>query len=151
MKPTFEEVLDLDACGLHDAAGRGDLAEVERLLAAGMQVNRFDELGKTPLHHAAAGGHLEVMRRLLSAGADVNACDDSQAGDSPLAAVAQNCSYEVALCLIQAGADPTLPGWMQVTALQRAERRRKPEGRKVYELLLETARHPDRVRKHRKK
>jgi hypothetical protein len=45
----------------------------------------------------------------------------------------------MAAILVEAGADPTIPGWMQSTALDRARDRKKEEGRRVYDLLLETA------------
>ena len=48
-------------------------------------------------------------------------------------------SDEMAAILVEAGADPTIPGWMQSTALDRARDRKKEEGRRVYDLLLETA------------
>jgi ankyrin repeat protein len=58
---------------LHHAAGRGDVAVVELLLAAGAGVDKRSHDGSTPLHAAAAGGHLAVVRVLVAAGADVAA------------------------------------------------------------------------------
>jgi ankyrin repeat protein len=69
---------------LHHAAGRGQLAIVELLLAAGATVDRRSHDGSTPLHAAAAGGHLEVVRTLLTAGADPAALTNS--GRSPWSA-----------------------------------------------------------------
>jgi ankyrin repeat protein len=77
---------------------------------------------------------------LLDAGADVDACDKAEAGDTPLAEVAGRCSPEIAELLIANGADPTIPGWMQLTALDRAASRERPEGRRVFEILQEAAR-----------
>lgn len=37
--------------------------------------------------------------------------------------------------LLAQGADPTIRGWMQLSALDRAGKRQKDEGRRVYELL----------------
>lgn len=54
-------------------------------------------------------------------------------------AIAGNCDFEVAKLLINAGANPTIPGWMQITALHRAKTRKKPEGQRVYQLLLDAA------------
>lgn len=70
----------------------------------------------------------EIIQILLDAGADVNAHNESVAGNTPLREVAGSSSLEVAKILIEAGADPTIPGWMQTTALHHAERRKKPEG-----------------------
>ncbi|MCU0715928.1 MAG: hypothetical protein MUD03_07355 [Pirellula sp.] len=42
--------------------------------------------------------------------------------------------------LVDTGATPLPPGSMQITPLQRAQKRKKSEGRKVYKLLLNNAR-----------
>jgi hypothetical protein len=52
-----------------------------------------------------------------------------------LAEVAGHCSPEIAEVLIVNGTDPTIPGWMQLTALDRASGRKRPEGQRVFELL----------------
>ena len=121
------------------AAEDGDLEKVKRLVDSGADISFADELGMTALHYAAKGEHLPVMRFLIDAGADVNAHDEQRAGETPLGEVAQECSFEVAEILIEAGADPTIPGFMQITALHRAERRKKPEGQRVYQLMLKTS------------
>jgi hypothetical protein len=77
-----------------------------------------------------------MIRFLLSVGADVNARKEEMAGEKPLDHVATRCSYEVAELLICAGANPTIPGWMQLTALYRAGKRKKEEGKHIYKLLL---------------
>ena len=125
---------------LHFASGDGDLPKVRALVTAGYDVNAFDDdLGHTPLHCAAMGEHIEVVEYLLSVGADVNSHDEDKIGETPLGQVAANCSFQLAQKLISAGANPTIRGWMWITALDRASERKKPEGRKVYELLLSTA------------
>jgi ankyrin repeat protein len=129
---------------LHRAAQDGDVGEVERLLSVGYQPNEFDELGKTPLHYAAEGGHLQVIELLITSGADVNANDERVIGNTALREVAANCSYEVAKILIDAGADPTIPGWMQITALHQARERKSPEGLRVCELLEQAAKRAQR-------
>jgi ankyrin repeat protein len=120
---------------LHYASQRGDLPAVQELLAKGGNPNHFDEGGCTPLHYAAAAGHLKVVDALLAAGANVNARDDEAAGDTPIGYIAQNCSVQMAQVLIDAGADPTIPGSMQLTALHRAMKRKRGEGQDVYQLL----------------
>lgn len=125
---------------LHFAAQDGDLAKVKMLVESGYDVNAFDDaMFYTPLHYAALGEHVEVIRYLLSAGADINAHHSASAGETPLGAVAQTCSVEIARVLMAAGANPLIPGWMQISALHRASKRKKPEGRRVYELLLRAA------------
>ena len=120
---------------LHFAAQDGDLARVRELLAEGRSPNVFDEISKTPLHYAAESGHIDILRILLQAGADVNANDEARIGNTPLREVAGECSLALATALVDAGADPRIPGWMQLTALHKAERRKDEEGRRVYALL----------------
>ena len=61
---------------LLEAAKKGDLASVERLLAAGADVNYQDEGDYTPLMGAASRGHNVIVERLLAAGADVHLKDE---------------------------------------------------------------------------
>jgi uncharacterized protein len=63
---------------LIEAAARGDLAAVERLLAAGAPLEARDGSGRTALLAATQGGHAHVARRLIERGADVNAQDQIQ-------------------------------------------------------------------------
>lgn len=130
---------------LHDAARSGDIEECKRLLEEGQQPNAFDGLGKTPLHYAAEGQHLEVMKLLLASGAGVNAHDERVIGNTPLGEVAGSCSFGVAKLLIDSGADPTIPGWMQLTAVHKAQERKRPEGLRVRHLLEQAARKFDRT------
>jgi ankyrin repeat protein len=124
---------------LHFAAGDGDLETVKRLLQHGADPNAFDDLGWTPLIHAAKRGHVDVVVCLLAAGAKVDARDEAHASNTALAEVAAECSLEMAKTLIDAGADPRIPGWMQLTALDRAKKRRRGDGPAVYRLLSEAA------------
>jgi ankyrin repeat protein len=125
---------------LHFAAGDGDLGRVEELLGEGYPVNAFDDMSWTPLHWAARRGRLAVVHRLIAAGADVNAREVERFGDTVLKHVAQTCSLELARILLDAGADPTIPGWMGLTALDKSANRRRFEGPDVHRLLLEAAR-----------
>lgn len=120
---------------LHFAIRKGDLKEAQNLIDQGYDINGFDMEGNTPLLYAASENNLDAVKFLLDLGADVNAHDEEKIAETPLGQVAQNCTYEMARTLIDAGADPTIPGWMQITALDRAEERKKPEGVRVYELL----------------
>jgi ankyrin repeat protein len=130
---------EVDETDLHFAAQEGDLARVRQLLADGRSPNAFDELTKTPLHYAAEKGHIDIMRVLLAAGADVNAHEEARIGNTPLRDIADECSLAVATFLVDAGADPRIPGWMQLTALHKAEKRKDEEGRRVYALLKNVA------------
>lgn len=124
---------DRDALGA--AAQAGDLARVKELVAQGSPLDGFDDLGKTPLHHAAENEHEEVVAFLIEAGADVNAHDERVIGNTPLGEVAGRCSLAMARLLLAAGADPTIRGWMQLNALDRARNRQRGDGPQVYELM----------------
>ena len=56
-----------------EAIERGDTANVEALLAKGVDVNAKDKIGWTPLHRAAYGGKKDLVELLLAKGAEVNA------------------------------------------------------------------------------
>ncbi len=113
---------------LHRAAEAGDPALVRELLDRGYPVNAFDELGKTPLHYAVLGEHFAVVDLLLRRGADINAHDERVIGNTPLAEAVDTCSLPMARLLVETGADPMIRGWMQLNALNRAERRSAKSG-----------------------
>jgi ankyrin repeat protein len=60
---------------LHNAAAKGDLAEMSRLLNAGYDINARDEDASTPLHYAIGANNLAAVRLLLSHGADTTLRD----------------------------------------------------------------------------
>jgi len=53
---------------LHDAAANGDVAEMRRLVAAGVDVDELDEHGETALLWATDNGHVEAIRVLVELG-----------------------------------------------------------------------------------
>jgi ankyrin repeat protein len=63
----------LAAGSLRQAAGRGDVAEVRRLVASGVNVEEPDADGDMAMHLAAEHGHAEVLRVLVELGADKEA------------------------------------------------------------------------------
>jgi ankyrin repeat protein len=141
---------------LHFAASDGDLEKVKALLKEGYSINAFDDLSWTPLHCAAKENRIDVVKFLIDAGADVNAHHEKEIGDTALKLVVEeNCTLEMVKILIDSGADPTIPGWMTLTALDRVHdriklnesRKRKKqksdaerkEVKEIYKLLLKTA------------
>ncbi|KAI9732361.1 MAG: hypothetical protein M1834_001568 [Cirrosporium novae-zelandiae] len=93
---------------LQEAAGRGDLKIVEKLLAANVDVNTatFDEHSRwTALQAAAAGGYLEIVEKLLAAKADVNAAATGSYGRTALQAVIETGNLEIVEKLLAAKAD----------------------------------------------
>ena len=92
------------------AAYEGDLAKVERLVRAGVDVNHQSERenGGTALMVAAGQGHGAVVERLVRAGADVNRQDKD--GETALVKAAGPGHGAVVERLVRAGADVNRQG-----------------------------------------
>jgi uncharacterized protein len=88
---------------LVDAAARGDLAQVRRLLDAGAPIEQRDGNGRTPVLAATAGNHVEVVRALIARGADVNAQDHQR--DSAFLLAGAEGYTEIVRATLAAGAD----------------------------------------------
>jgi uncharacterized protein len=91
---------------LVDAAERGDVPEIERLVAAGADPNALEGIAvaiMTPLQQAALYNHTAAVGALLAAGAHVNGTDSD--GNTPLfyAAAAKDSSSTIDV-LLAAGA-----------------------------------------------
>jgi len=54
------------------ACSKGDITEVENLLAAGAAINSYDYDKRTPLHLACSEGHSQVIEYLLEKGASLD-------------------------------------------------------------------------------
>lgn len=131
-------------------AENGNREIMELLLSAGGKsvLNNFDYVYRTPLMWAAEKGDIEIVRMLIDAGADVNAFDEIHIGTNALLeAVKRGGSYEMIELLVNAGADPTITGWMGITALdearwrveEKSRKRSKLEDQEIFSLLEETA------------
>jgi len=90
------------------AITRGDLAEIDRLLADGAEVDARDRYGQSGLLIAARLGHREVVERLIGHGADLNRTAKFRL--SPLMFAAMNGHADIARLLVDAGADVSLQG-----------------------------------------
>ncbi|CAI6336682.1 unnamed protein product [Periconia digitata] len=88
---------------LHFAAATCHPETVQRIIAAGADINALDDSEAAPLHYAAQYGNPAAIHVLLQAGAEINACDSS--GRSILHFAALSCNYEVIQDLIKSGAD----------------------------------------------
>lgn len=112
-----------DQTALMWAVAEGHLAIVDALLAAGADVHASLRSGFNPMFFAVREGNIPVVHRLLEAGVDVNAVlervkDGPDAavnnasyrpvddGMSPLLLAVRNGHFELAVALIEAGADP---------------------------------------------
>ncbi len=89
---------------LFEAARRGDVEAVGRLLAAGVDVNAKSRYGATALSFASDKGRTDVVRLLLERGADPNV-KDTFYGATPLGWAVDHSFPEIALLLVQKGAD----------------------------------------------
>jgi hypothetical protein len=95
--------------GLIRAAHRGYPEIVERLLAAGIELDHVNRLGWTALLEAIILGdggrsHVETVRQLVDAGANVNLAD--REGVTPLVHAQRAGFDEIAGILLAAGAAP---------------------------------------------
>jgi len=98
------ETLRADA-PVADAAQRGDLDEVRRLLREGADVNAGQGDGMTALHWAARNGELAMGEILLYAGASVDA--GTRIGSyTPIHLATRAAHSEFVTLLLEAGADP---------------------------------------------
>ena len=76
--------------GLHAAAHKGDMAEINRLISSGADLKHADGRGRTALHVAAFASHDEVVTALAQAGADPNRLENDKYDIITIAAVAND-------------------------------------------------------------
>jgi hypothetical protein len=104
---------------LCNAAGRGDVAEIERQIAAGADPNAFEGMDDwTPLQWAAYSGHVAAITALLAVGARVNGVNSH---DTTALMLAADGDHTAAIdALLAAGADVYHAGEDGYTALHYA-------------------------------
>ena len=76
--------------GLHAAAARGDIGEIERRIAAGDDKEAVDGRQRTPLHVAAYQARHDAARTLIRLGADPNRLEIDRYDIITIAAVAND-------------------------------------------------------------
>ena len=86
--PTREEIAIY--AGLHEAAAKGDVAEIEKLIKEGEKLNLQDSKSRTPLHVAAYLKQHAAARALLKLGANPNALEIDRYDIVTIAAVADD-------------------------------------------------------------
>jgi len=92
-----------DATPLLWAVHNGDVADVERLIRAGANVNAKNEFGATPMSEAALAGNTAIIERLLKAGA--NPDSPGADGQTALMVIARTPNVAAARLLLAAGAN----------------------------------------------
>jgi glutaminase len=78
---TYDKQLE-DSMVVCWAASQGDVHELQRLYASGVNLAAADYDGRTGLHLAASEGHLEAVKFLVAKGVEVNPKD--RFGGTPL-------------------------------------------------------------------
>ena len=112
-----ELVVGRDALSLLEAAGRGDVEEVKRMLIR-VDPNTRDICGRAPLHYAAREGRVEAIKLLLERGAYPNAWDN---GDkTSLHYAAERGDVEIVRLLLEKGAYPNARDYRGRTPLRYA-------------------------------
>ena len=76
--------------GLHAAAHRGDVADIERLISSKADLNARDAYGRTPLHVATHAGKVDAIRTLIKAGANHALLENDRYDAITIASVANN-------------------------------------------------------------
>ena len=84
------------------AASRGDVSEVQRMISAKADINEATLRG-TALHEACRRGHLEIVQILCAAGARIDSTDIT--GDTPLHCCVSHGHVAIAALLISLRAD----------------------------------------------
>jgi ankyrin repeat protein len=92
------------ASPIHDAAERGDLKTVKKLIDEFRTTpNEKDKDGWAPLHYASKYGHVKVIEYLIKEGASIDVKDDM--GYTPLVVAVAMGESDTAKYLIDKGAD----------------------------------------------
>ena len=92
--------------GLHAAAHKGDVAQIEKLVSSKAALNARDSNGRTPLHVATFARQRDAIRALVKAGADINLLDNDRYDSITIASVADD--EETLRVLLSLGANAKL-------------------------------------------
>ncbi len=117
-----EEKPEDGSTSVHLTAEHGDVEALRLLLAADGKValEKFDEIDRTPLMCAVASGNREAVGLLIAAGSNLDAHREERAGNSAISLAVETRNVAIVEQLLRAGADPTVRGWMQLNAIDRA-------------------------------
>jgi ankyrin repeat protein len=108
------------------ASLKGNLAACKALIARDADVNKT---GWTALHYAATGGHTEIVQLLLDHYAYIDA--ESPNGSTPLMMAAMYSDGNTVRILLERGADASIKNQLGLTALDFAQRAKRPDAVEV--------------------
>ena len=74
--------MDEPCLDISEACEEGAIEEVERLIRAGVDVNKKEFYGWTPIHRAVISGHTDIVKLLLEHGANIDEKDND--GRTPI-------------------------------------------------------------------
>lgn len=133
---------------LHDAAQNGDLEMVDFFLnqECPATLEQFDYISNTPLIRAAENGQTEVVARLLAARVNPNAHDEEQIGNTAIREAVRGGHAEIVWLLLRAGADPTIPGWMAMSAVDQAWNEEAKPNERMQKIRSLLAKYPSSLR-----
>jgi ankyrin repeat protein len=114
--PVLAQNKEDGASEIIQAVKNNSLAEVNKLIKKGMELEAQDDQARTPLFWAAYKGYLEIVRALLDAGANVHAPDKIE-GYMPLHMAAGGGFVEIGQDLIAHGANVNAKGIKGYTPL----------------------------------
>lgn len=115
-----------DESPLMIAAFKGYKDIVRKLIARDADVNKP---GWAPLHYAATHGDVEIIQILLDESAYIDA--ESPNKTTPLMMAAMYGSTEAVRALLDAGADPTLRNELGMSAVDFAQRGKRPDAARI--------------------
>lgn len=146
----LNEPMYCDDSVLQNLIQDGSTKDVERFRRFNILclMNVFDELGCSALHASVRDEEYADAKWLIENGADVNAACEALIGYTPLDYAVTNCDLPMIRLLLNAGANPNIPTWMWLTAIDRAieEIPKHPGAREIYRLLCgASTRFPDPV------
>jgi ankyrin repeat protein len=156
---------EVPATPLHDAAWKGDVAAITRLVKNGADINEADDMGATALYWAARGGHRlgphqckgedpgrpEVIATMIALGADPNIQDrrpkgfGRSSGWTPLFVALHHEQFMSARVMLEHGADPNILSDQGVSVIAAAAAEGAPK--ELVALIVEKGFDPQKTRR----
>ena len=130
--PATQSNFPMTEPALSNAVIANDIAEIQKIIDAGTEVNTKDALDRTPLHLAAFYGQAKIIDLLIDHGAEVDVKDHT--GLTPLLAAVISGGRTSVKALLERGADIQLANREGQTALHLAAATGQP---RMTRLLIE--------------